>query len=75
MVHIDLRARHRMHFIVVGQEQQVRMPGVGHPRVDRVADGNPQAAVGNARQPFAALEHAGRQPGNQRAGHVGRVGQ
>ena len=74
-LHIHLATRYGMDFIAVGQQQQVGMTGVSHQRIDRVADGDPQAAVGNALQPFAALGNAVGQAGDQGAGNIGGVGQ
>ena len=59
----------------MGQQQQVGMGGVRHQRVDRVANGNPQAAFGNALQPFAALRGVGCQLRNQGTGDISGVAQ
>ena len=57
------------------QQQQVRVGGIGHQRIDRVPDGHPQTAVGNAFQPFAATGYAVIQPGDQRTGHISGITQ
>ena len=51
------------------------MGGIGNLGIDRVANGNPQTAVGNLRQPFATLRNTVRQPGDQGTGHISGVSQ
>ncbi|MNY67159.1 hypothetical protein D3C86_2046960 [compost metagenome] len=64
-----------MHLVAMGEQQQLGQVGVGHQRIDRMANRDADAALGDLRQPAGAPVHALAQPGKQAAGDVGGVGQ
>ena len=64
----------RMDFVVMRQQQQVGHVRVGHPGVDRVADGHADTPRGDLRQPVIALP-AGRQAAEQARSEVGGIAQ
>ncbi|MDT4855014.1 hypothetical protein FQZ97_893470 [compost metagenome] len=64
---IRLLARHRVHLIAMGQQQEPGHMGIGYQRVARLAHGETRLAFGHAGQPFALqVELLATQSGEER---------
>ncbi|MCY1399642.1 hypothetical protein D9M71_147000 [compost metagenome] len=58
-----------MHFVAMGQQQQVGHMGVGHQRITRFTHGEARLAFGDAGQPLALQVELALQGGKHRHAH------
>ncbi|MNP62465.1 hypothetical protein D3C76_1577510 [compost metagenome] len=64
-----------MHLIAVGKYQPLGHGRIGHQGVDRVPDGHPHTALGDARQQAGFHWVLGGQAVEQAGDHIGGIGQ
>ncbi|MNH25493.1 hypothetical protein D3C79_854900 [compost metagenome] len=73
--HVHLGPRHRVDGIAVTQNQHFGQLRIADQRVNRVADGQAQAAIGDPWQQSGPGWMLGGQPGQQPGSDIGSIGQ